>query len=65
MSTGAEDFVFPGTLPVDPYLDVVARYTIAPYDVDVVLGGTARTPTLECAAIRVGRGGILSCADLW
>ena len=39
--------LFPGTLPVDPYLDVVARYTIAPYDVDVVLGGTARTPTLE------------------
>ena len=38
---------FPDTVPIEPNIDVVARYTIAPYDVDVVLGGTARTPTLE------------------
>ena len=38
---------FSGTLPIDPNIDVVARYTVAPYDVDVVLGGTAYTPTLE------------------
>lgn len=38
---------FPGTLPTDPNIDVVARYTVAPYDVDVLLGGSARTPTLD------------------
>ncbi len=38
---------FPGTLPTDPNIDIVARYTVAPYDVDVLLNGTARTPTLE------------------
>jgi autotransporter translocation and assembly factor TamB len=38
---------FPGTVPIDPNIDVVARYTVAPYEVDVLLGGTARRPTLE------------------
>ena len=38
---------FPDALPIEPNIDVVARYTVAPYEVDVVLGGTAHTPTLD------------------
>ena len=37
---------FTGTTPIDPTLDIVGRYTLPQYKVDVVIGGTARTPTL-------------------
>lgn len=37
---------FTGATPIDPSLDVVARYTLPRYQVDAVIGGTARTPTL-------------------
>jgi len=38
---------FPDVLPVEPNIDLVARYTVAPYEVDVLLGGSVRTPTLD------------------
>ncbi len=38
--------VFTGESPIDPSLDLVARYTLPKYQVDVVIGGTASTPTL-------------------
>ncbi len=37
---------FTGTSPIDPSLDIVARYTLPQYQVDVAIGGTVRTPTL-------------------
>ena len=39
--------VFTGATPIDPNLDVVARYTLPDYQVDVVVGGTAKTPTVN------------------
>ncbi len=40
------NLVFTGATPIDPGLDVVARYTLSEYQVDVLVGGTARTPTV-------------------
>lgn len=41
--------VFTGTTPIDPSLDLVARYNLPQYQyvVDVVVGGTAKEPTVE------------------
>jgi autotransporter translocation and assembly factor TamB len=38
---------FTGATPIDPGLDVVARYTLRDYRIDVVVGGTARQPQLS------------------
>ncbi|HJY85079.1 MAG TPA: translocation/assembly module TamB domain-containing protein, partial [Candidatus Binatia bacterium] len=40
------NIVFTGATPIDPGLDVVARYTLPGYQVDVIVGGTAKTPTV-------------------
>lgn len=40
------NIMFTGATPIDPSLDVVARYTLPGYQVDVVVGGTAKTPTV-------------------
>ena len=40
------NIVFIGATLIDPGLDVVARYTLPGYQVDVVVGGTAKTPTV-------------------
>jgi translocation and assembly module TamB len=40
------NIVFTGATPIDPGLDVVARYTLPGYQVDVVVGGTVNTPTV-------------------
>ena len=37
---------FTGGSRIDPSLDIIARYTMPKYKVDVVIGGTADTPTL-------------------
>jgi autotransporter translocation and assembly factor TamB len=37
---------FTGSSRIDPNLDVIARYTLPQYKVDVVIGGTADSPTL-------------------
>jgi autotransporter translocation and assembly factor TamB len=41
--------VFTGATPIDPTLDVVARYNLPQYQyvVDVVVGGTVKQPTVE------------------
>ncbi len=38
---------FTGLTPIDPSLDVVAQYTLPQYRVEIVVGGTARTPSLS------------------
>jgi translocation and assembly module TamB len=38
--------VFTGATPIDPTLDVVAQYVLPSYKVDVMVGGTAQTPTI-------------------
>lgn len=38
--------VFTGESEIDPRLDVVARYKLPKYHVDMLLGGTAKKPTL-------------------
>jgi translocation and assembly module TamB len=40
------NIVFTGATPIDPSLDVVAQYVLPEYKVDVVVGGTAQTPTV-------------------
>lgn len=37
---------FTGATPIDPSLDVVAQYTLPQYSVEVVVSGTARTPSV-------------------
>jgi len=37
---------FTGETPIDPSLDIVARYALPEYRVEIVVGGTAQTPTL-------------------
>src|SRR6185436_16036336 len=37
---------FTGQTPVDPSLDIVMRHTVSEYRVDVVVGGTTRSPEL-------------------
>jgi translocation and assembly module TamB len=39
--------VFTGATPIDPSLDLVARYTLPDYIVDVTVGGTAKSPTVN------------------
>jgi translocation and assembly module TamB len=41
------NIVFTGATPIDPSLDVVARYTLPQYQVDVVVGGTAKAPLVS------------------
>jgi translocation and assembly module TamB len=41
------NMVFTGATPIDPGLDIVARYTLSQYQVDVVVGGTAKTPAVS------------------
>jgi translocation and assembly module TamB len=38
---------FASESPINPRVDVVARYTLPRYQVDVIIGGTAHTPTLS------------------
>ncbi|MBI3801021.1 MAG: translocation/assembly module TamB domain-containing protein [Deltaproteobacteria bacterium] len=38
--------IFTGSTPIDPSLDIVARYTLKNYKIDLVVTGTARTPAL-------------------
>lgn len=38
--------IFTGATPIDPTLDVVARYALPQYQVDLLVGGTAKTPTV-------------------
>jgi autotransporter translocation and assembly factor TamB len=37
---------FTGATPVDPALDVIAQHTVQDYQIDTVVGGTMRQPTL-------------------
>jgi translocation and assembly module TamB len=37
---------FTGGTPIDPSLDIVARYTLQKYKIDMAITGTAHTPTL-------------------
>jgi translocation and assembly module TamB len=39
--------VFTGATPIDPGLDIVARYTLPQYQVDVMVGGTVKTPAVS------------------
>jgi translocation and assembly module TamB len=38
--------IFTGSTPPDPTLDLVARYTLKNYKIDLVIAGTAHNPTL-------------------
>jgi len=40
------NMIFTGSTPIDPGLDVTARYTLPEYVVDVLIGGTAKAPTV-------------------
>jgi translocation and assembly module TamB len=41
------NIIFTGATPIDPGLDIVARYTLSQYQVDVMVGGTAKTPIVN------------------
>ncbi|HKA52507.1 MAG TPA: translocation/assembly module TamB domain-containing protein [Candidatus Binatia bacterium] len=41
------NIIFAGADPTDPALELVARYTLPQYQVDVVVGGTAKAPAVS------------------
>lgn len=41
------NIIFAGETPVDPNLDIIARYTLPDYLVDVMIGGTGTKPTVS------------------
>jgi translocation and assembly module TamB len=41
------NIIFSGETPIDPSLDITARYTLPEYVVDVLIGGTGTKPTVS------------------